>query len=205
MWLERILVVDDEPSNVEALLNYFERCKIPHEYTSTLEEAAQMLKEARKPYGAIICDNHFCTGEIDGVDFCNIILGNEENYTREYEEFIDENFGRTHKRIVNTYQGRVIMFSGSAASDSQYNPLLFTGMKIAQKRPNKLCEQDVINALKELGYEFRENIESIREYKQKNGLQSGCKDENANHEAQVAEFLRSRGLSEEEIKEYSLD
>jgi len=57
--MKKVLIIDDEPHNIEALEEHFKKSKVPYDTASSIAEALEYLKNPENKYGAIICDNHF--------------------------------------------------------------------------------------------------------------------------------------------------
>jgi CheY-like chemotaxis protein len=200
---EKILVVDDEPHNVEALVDFLKRSYKSVTYVDCIEDAAEQLiagEEKGVRFDAIISDNHFCQivpgiTSFDGVDFVNAVTGNYR--TEESEQFSNEYFGSKAEDIENHYANRVVMFSGSAAKDRIHNPDLYEGIEVAQKfedRQRVACERGVISILQSKGIAFEADEESIDQYKIEHDLQNGIKPEDSAHEDAVKAFLADKGI-----------
>jgi len=59
--LEKVLVIDDEPDNVEPLLDFFNKSNVPYDFVNSVSDALEHILESQKhgtPYGCVICDNH---------------------------------------------------------------------------------------------------------------------------------------------------
>ncbi len=186
--MAKVLVIDDEPTNVEALLDYFARCGVDYEYVSSLSEASEYLKEASSPYNAIVCDNHFLGSTVGGVDFLHMLAGRKRP-AKGYEGI---------EKLANDYRGKTVLFSGSAVSERYVNPACFSDILVAQKQPDRgaeFCEREVIDALSTIGITFDASPESILEYKTSRGLEQGLDD----HESSVRRFFEQAGLPADEI------
>jgi len=184
-----ILIVDDEPENVEPLEACFKQSKIRFCTVNSLEEAAERLRRRTEiPYCTIILDNHFIDdsgvypeGIVDGVDFANIVAGNRAVFTPVYLRFIDEHFGKKYKRVINAYADKpLIIFSGSAATERLNRPDLFTHRNIAivTKMADNLrgspCEEDIVDILGDYGIHFKPF--DFKDYKVRNSLTDGVRD-----------------------------
>ncbi|MBS3177075.1 hypothetical protein J4457_07650 [Candidatus Woesearchaeota archaeon] len=195
----RVLVVDDEQWNVEPLLGFFEECRIPHDHEGDLTVAAERLRaefRARRPYTVVISDNHFDQVleprygiNFDGIDLVTILRQRRALFTASHKNFIKDFFGADYAKVLLPLDERVMMFSGSAAADSESNPELYKGIPIVQKFPDRdgsYCESGVIAQLRAFGIDFSKSPDSIRKNKQ-SALESG-------HEILVRQFLESRGI-----------
>ena len=137
--MNKILIVDDEPENVEPLEACLKKSKVSFDNVSSLEDAAERLrKRTQIPYLAVILDNHFSDecgiysdGTIDGVDFANIVKSNTAVFTPVYKRFIAEYFGKKYNRVVCAYADKsLILFSGSAATERLNRPDMFKGFEV---------------------------------------------------------------------------
>lgn len=210
---KKVLVIDDEPHNVEALLAFFKENNIEYDYSSSLPEAmTEYLPNS--DYGAIVLDNHFSEleetvsayGQIHGLDFANILSGRTDD--KSYEHFLDKLFedGKhdpEYKKIVDKYQNRVMLFSGSAMAESE-GRAYYDGIHIVQKKPDEAgvcCEMGVVETLADkFGYRFQNDFD-IKGYKTKNGLAEGCKNEDEESLDQSYQFLKACGIGTEELAE----
>jgi hypothetical protein len=215
MSMDKILVMDDEFANVEALLDYFGRCGIEYDYVSSITEGATHITEAQEadtPYGLVICDNHFHIDELSeymsnfqGIDFLNILLGNLQGNGA--STFAEGYFGEHYEAIQDHYQGRAMLFSGSATLDHTSNPEQFNGILVVQKHPDRdggVCEDEVIALMEGLGYECGEDTTSLVRYKADEGLESGV-ESTVQHQEAVAAFLQDKGLEPDQVALYLKD
>jgi hypothetical protein len=225
--IDEILVVDDEPDNVAALLEYLTQCRIRHVSVSALSDAATVIaeKEAKgEVFGAVILDNHFCEGDLeeyapafDGIEFANILVGNAANLDSGHRRFTRDYFGAGYPNVCSHYRDKVIMFSGSAGLDQEHHPEMFDHIAVAQKYPDRkgsYCEEEVVRMLETMGYTFSRSRKHISKYKRDHGLQAGvttqgeewwhevAEGKSSKHEKEVAAFLRARGVAEDEVREY---
>ncbi|MFC1691388.1 hypothetical protein ACFL0W_04365 [Nanoarchaeota archaeon] len=214
MKTSKVLVLDDEPSNVEALLEYFASSGIEYDFEDSLENGANLIANAQKdgnPYDAVICDNHFSGSELseygdvfDGLDLLNTLIGNEQNMTENHKKFAEDYFGSEYDAITSHYKGKVILFSGSAYGDSLHTPELFSGIYVVQKQPDEegqYCEADVIGTMRTMGFDFEKDVSAIKDYKANRSLEDGIPSD-ADHNITVEEFFRKAGLPAEEIDQY---
>jgi hypothetical protein len=215
MSMDKILVMDDEFANVEALLDYFDRCGIEYDYVSSITEGATQIAEAQEadtPYGLVICDNHFHIDELSeyipnfqGIDFLNILLGSLQGNGA--SNFAEGYFGEHYEAIQDHYQGRAMLFSGSATLDQNNNPDQFNGILVVQKHPDRdggVCEDEVIALMEGLGYECGEDTTSLVRYKTDEGLESGV-ESTAKHQDAVVAFLQDQGLEPDQVQLYLKD
>lgn len=205
---DRVLIIDDEPANVEALRDYFDRCGMGYDFSDSLADAAGIIYEAHergRPYSLVISDNHFKEdvggfSNFNGIDLINILRG--ADIDADHQAFADDHFGRRYAAIVDHYSDKVLMFSGSAHSEPGTE-----GIPIAQKFPDEdgvCCEGGVISLMEEMGFRFSESLSSIKEYKRANGLALGAAGDvgyDADHEASVRAFLEEH-LSPTEAAQY---
>lgn len=184
--MTKILIVDDEPENVEPLEACLKKSKVSFDSVSSLEDAAERLrKRTQNPYLAVILDNHFCdssciytNGIVDGVDFANIVKGNRAVFTPVYEQFIADYFGKKYERIVEAYACKpVILFSGSAATERLNRPDMFDGFDVVVKMADHLrgspCEEDIVDILSDEG--IRLKTFNFADYKIKHNLTGGVR------------------------------
>ncbi|MBS3168217.1 response regulator [Candidatus Woesearchaeota archaeon] len=178
-----ILIIDDEPHNVEALIEFLERRGIEVQYTSDLAEGAETISEAYKEgrtYSAIVCDNHFPNSGLEkydpnfnGIDLVSILSKNSRDLPQDrgHRQFVKDYFGRDLGGIRREYRGKIVMFSGSAYSESSE---IDSSVEIVQKFPDTegvCCESGVLDVLEGLGLDLegREDSELL-EYKERNDL-----------------------------------
>jgi CheY-like chemotaxis protein len=209
----RILVMDDEFSNVDALLNFFERVNLDYNYeedlATGLEDVQKSISEGH-PYDLIISDNHFKeTGlegygtNVEGVDVLNMLLGKEPLLDPAKQRIARHYFPQTFPHYIHDFfQGKLIMFSGSAFKDSQYNADLYDGIvpiqKIRDQYGQPCCEQMVIEVIDDiLGTDLSRKSAEIKDYKEDNDLHQGLYVKppkiETEHEKMVREFLMKHG------------
>ena len=148
----KVLIIDDEPQNVEALMDYLDRCNVPHDYSQTLVGAARRLRwslSEGRLYDLVISDNHF-KEEVEGIpnfngsDLVKILMGFDLD--EEQTHFASVHFGQLYDYLVETYSDRVMIFSGSAGSEPELE-----GITAIQKVPDadgECCEAGVIRAMR---------------------------------------------------------
>ncbi|MFH1064059.1 MAG: hypothetical protein V1729_03195 [Candidatus Woesearchaeota archaeon] len=206
---EKVLIIDDEPANVGALRDYFDRCNVRYDFSETLVGAANYIREAQEsgvPYSLVISDNHFkeevesCVN-FNGIDLVKILMG--VPLDEDQQRFVDANFGRDiYAIIADHYSDRVIMFSGSAHSEPEVE-----GIPVAQKFPDDdgvCCEEGVVSLMEDRGFTFTESASSMNDYKKKNQLSFGGvgdADHDVCHEAAVRAFLEAN-LPPGEVDQY---
>lgn len=174
----KVLVLDDESDNVEALLDFLDRCSVPYDFRETMEEGAAAIRaahEAGSDYSFVICDNHFkedvggCPN-FNGIDLVKVLMGFELD--GEQKRFVGEHFGDAiYDALVDSYKNNVVMFSGSAQTEPGAEDI-----PLAQKFPDRdgiCCEGEVIALMASRGFYFPESAVSIGEYKARNGLEDG--------------------------------
>lgn len=180
----KILVVDDEPHNVEALLDFFQRNEVGYDYVDCIDSAVELMVEAYDdgfPYGLLIVDNHFCDSDLvaydpnfNGVDLVGILAGNVDlDDNRGMGAFVRDYFGERFEEIQEQYAGRLLMFSGSAKAE---DPELLRGVEVVQKFPDEdgvCCEQGILEAMEERGFVFNYRVDALQDYKLANGLCDG--------------------------------
>ncbi len=198
--LEKVLVIDDEPDNVEPLLDFFNKSNVPYDFVNSVSDALEHILESQKhgtPYGCVICDNHlteqyfdltkgrdYSIANTNGIDIANVLIGKLDILDEDIRETVKEYFGKYIQEIAEHYSGeedgipKVIIFSGSAYEESQYRDDLFKGLEIVQKLPDQngdYCEAELINKMLDMGYTFRIPIEYIKAYKREHGLEHGVR------------------------------
>ena len=206
MSLEKILILDDEPSNVEALMSYLDECGISYDYENTLSAGAELIRQSlddEELYGAIVVDNHFresgfenYDNNMHGIDFANMVLGKSKYMNEIHKEIAKDYFNGHTQDVSEHFEQRIILFSGSALVDSNYDSELYEGVMIAQKIPDEsyhsCCENVVVSYLEDLGFTFDEDIGSISEYKEEHDLHDGIE----------YSMFEEIGVAENTLKEY---
>ncbi len=83
-----VLIIDDEYTDVQALMSFLDRYNIEYDYAATLEEGIGFIFEAAEggqAYGAIVLDNHFRNlylppgfpeDSFDGIHLASLVAGN---------------------------------------------------------------------------------------------------------------------------------
>ncbi|MBI2564807.1 hypothetical protein HYV79_02350 [Candidatus Woesearchaeota archaeon] len=207
---KKVLVIDDEPDNVEALLDHFAKSNISYNFVSNIEDAVELLLDAHEhntSYDLVILDNHFHFGKddliengcvFDGIDLAVVLAGNESNFTQAHIDFINNYFGQIYNSLRSSYQGKIVLFSGSAAIMRENNPELFSGLEVVQKHPDKegeFCEKELVYLISEMfGCLFDTPVSSIKKYKDNNNLADGLKNEEVLHEEAIRQFLEQAGV-----------
>lgn len=170
----KVLIVDDEPSNVAALRAYFYSAGQDHDYAESIEDAAILIAEAQKagkPYDLVICDNHFYDDSLadydpnfNGLDLVMLLAGMDER--QGLQRFAEDYFGECFDDVQAHYATRLMMFSGSAEGST-----LDDRIPLVPKFPDEegvCCELGVVEAMQGLGFSFDEDPDSIRDYKSNN-------------------------------------
>ncbi|HLC51815.1 MAG TPA: hypothetical protein VJI98_01060 [Candidatus Nanoarchaeia archaeon] len=169
----KVIIIDDELSDVLALKEFLEDRDVEVHYFSDLDTGTEAIADSliEGPYSAIICDNHFHdSGLVDydpnfsGADLMRILSGASED---EYRSFVNAYFGDDLQRMIDTYSGRLIMFSGSAYTEALD---LSSRLEVVQKFPDRkgvCCESGVLDALERIGVELDVRDDSdLESYKQ---------------------------------------
>ena len=123
----RALIIDDDQQDVAGLLYLMNQAEIGYDYVDTLEEGAIAIAEANEQgmdYDLIICDNHFYDSSFveydpnfNGVDLIGIVSGNTDlDENPRMRQLVDDYFGGNIETIQEHYLGKLVLFSGSAAS-----------------------------------------------------------------------------------------
>tara|TARA_Y100000310_G_scaffold345531_1_gene466102 strand:- start:30530 stop:31087 length:558 start_codon:yes stop_codon:yes gene_type:complete len=173
----RALIIDDDQQDVAGLLYLLDQSEVEYEYVDTLEEGIEAIAEAHEQsddYDLVICDNHFYDRSLieydpnfNGVDLIGIISGNTDfDENPRMRQLAQDYFGPSFGDIQAHYKGRLIMFSGSAASEDSS---LFRGVDLIQKFPDRedeICEQDLIHAMQERGFGVEMDFQNLVSFKQ---------------------------------------